>query len=312
MSVETSIAEQHNHFLVLGVKGYLPLGYHDLVGPLVFPDVFPPSVPVRFSIVLTQAQPADTPPQGRFLLSSAHPMDLRQARHYAHAIEALLPITNFCIIHTPELRLLPIREDAYESLQRPWLAANLQAVCASEIVETLGQPDFSPSVFDGGHGYNLERLTELMPWLGRYADDAAFQRAVSYLATSIKELGVDACDWREQDFDREFSLFTSVSIAESAFLNAYKAIEALVGDKGKDRTEKRYLGRLAAIGIEPSEMVGYREQESIIEKARRYYQMRDAIAAHGLGAYKRDLLLSEIIDLQALARHILLSSHRSR
>ena len=100
----------------------------------------------------------------------------------------------------------------------------------------------------------------------------------------------------------------SISRAESAFLNAFKVVEAIVGEPSKNRTRQKLTQRLRGRGVDPEESVGYRFKDNLIDKVLKYHPLRDEIAAHGIGKIKRGLRLSEIIDLQSFARHLLLSS----
>ena len=126
----------------------------------------------------------------------------------------------------------------------------------------------------------------------------------------MSELGVDVCDWRESNYDDEFYRFVSIANAESAFLNAFKTVETIVGEPSKNRTKVKISERLEEKEIDVDELVGYQgNKEAILDKIVKYHQLRDRIAAHGLGKMKRGLKMSEILDLQSLARHLLLAPY---
>ena len=99
--------------------------------------------------------------------------------------------------------------------------------------------------------------------------------------------------------------------AENAVLNAFKAVEAIVGDPPKD--DKKFLKKLWEVGIDPSMMVGYMsrgldkgmtEREPIAEKIRKMSNVRDKKAAHGSTKSDRRITYFEIMDFQALAEAV--------
>lgn len=280
-------------------------------GLISYLDTFSDDDDVIYSIVLTKEEKfeEDDISQGMILISSREALKLREGLHYGHAIETLLPISYFCSAKIyDEFSILPLSHKTYEGLTRPWKFTELVKGCREEIVDLFGDLTHFFMCFHSCTIERLEWIEHVIPYLKRYTIDPDFQRGCSYLFLNMWELGIDACDWREQDYDQEFYRFVSISKAESAFLNAFKTVEAIVGDPSKNRTRQKLTQRLQERGINPDESVGYRVKENLIDKILKYHHLRDQIAAHGIGKIKRDLRLSEIIDLQSLARHLLLNS----
>ncbi len=98
---------------------------------------------------------------------------------------------------------------------------------------------------------------------------------------------------------------------ETAYQNAFKAIEAIIGEPPKD--ERKLRVKLREAGINPDEEVGYElygmepGKEMIIKKLVDMQQARDKKAAHGVTTISRNIGYCELKDKQALARYIVLS-----
>ncbi len=99
---------------------------------------------------------------------------------------------------------------------------------------------------------------------------------------------------------------------ETAYQNAFKAIEAVIGEPPKD--ERKLRMKLRKAGIDPDEMVGFElygmkpGKETILKKVTEMYQARDKKTAHGKTGEPRNIGYCELKDKQALARY-LISSH---
>jgi hypothetical protein len=87
---------------------------------------------------------------------------------------------------------------------------------------------------------------------------------------------------------------------ETALLNAWKAIEALIG--GEPGKGSRFRNRLIEVGIDPDEQVGFRgrPREALVDVLSRMYETRDARAAHGgpTSARKRGITYYELMEAQ--------------
>ena len=97
---------------------------------------------------------------------------------------------------------------------------------------------------------------------------------------------------------------------ETAYQNAFKAIEAIIGEPPKDKGKLRM--RLIEAGINPDENVGYNlygmkpGKETILKKLVDMHETRDKKAAHGKTKIPRAIGYCELKDKQALACYIVL------
>lgn len=98
---------------------------------------------------------------------------------------------------------------------------------------------------------------------------------------------------------------------ETAYQNAFKAIEAVIGEPPKD--EKRLRMELLKSGINPDENVGFElygmkpGKETILKKIVDMQHNRDKKAAHGKTNEPRNIGYCELKDKQALARYLITS-----
>lgn len=91
--------------------------------------------------------------------------------------------------------------------------------------------------------------------------------------------------------------------AENAVLNAFKAIEAIIGDPPKNDAKLRK--KLIQVGVDPDALAGfsqYEELKSMSEKIRQYSYLRDKKAAHGRSRVNRRITYFEIMDIQTFAQ----------
>jgi hypothetical protein len=88
---------------------------------------------------------------------------------------------------------------------------------------------------------------------------------------------------------------------ESAYQNAYKAVEAVIGDPPKDET--KFQKKLLANNINPTELVGYQAKQPISEVIRDMNRIRDTKAAHG-STPNRGINLNQMVEFQECARYV--------
>lgn len=98
---------------------------------------------------------------------------------------------------------------------------------------------------------------------------------------------------------------------ETAYQNAFKAIEAIIGEPPKD--EEKIRMKLRSAGVNPDEEVGYNlygmkpGKEPLLKKLIDMQETRDKMAAHGKTNIPRTIGYCELKDKQALARYVILS-----
>lgn len=106
--------------------------------------------------------------------------------------------------------------------------------------------------------------------------------------------------------------YTERARIETAYQNAFKAIEAVIGEPPKE--ERRLRMRLVEAGIDPDETVGYGfyerygaepGKEKLIKKLTDMHHSRDKKSAHGRTAIPRTIGYCELKDKQALAQYML-------
>jgi len=143
----------------------------------------------------------------------------------------------------------------------------------------------SESLMDASNFY---RESIMQAWV---ADDTVF------------EIMADNSDMPSSQADRV--------CVESAYQNAFKAIEAIIGEPPKDKRKLRM--KLIEAGINPDEKVGYDlyemkpGKETVIKKLVDMHQARDKKAAHGKTNELRNIGYCELKDKQALARYLITS-----
>lgn len=138
--------------------------------------------------------------------------------------------------------------------------------------------------------------------------------ATSFYRESITQTWVaddDVCNiiWENSDLP---SSQVERARVETAYQNAFKAVEAVVGEPPKDETKLR--STLIRNGVNPDEIVDYHiyemkpGKETLLKKLIDMHQTRDKIAAHGKTNIPRTIGYCELKDKQALARHLILAN----
>lgn len=93
---------------------------------------------------------------------------------------------------------------------------------------------------------------------------------------------------------------------ESSVLNAFRAVEALVGEPGKN--EERFRRRLRYAGIDPDEPVGFRgePQNTIRDRIAWLHGLRDVAASHGRRRRADPLSFREVMEAQHLGQAVVM------
>jgi len=92
---------------------------------------------------------------------------------------------------------------------------------------------------------------------------------------------------------------------ESALQNAYKSIEAIIGDPPKN--DNKFFSKLRAIGLNPHEEVGYDEKTELHQVIREMNFARDKKAAHG-NTKQRTIFVKELMNYQECAAFVIIEA----
>jgi len=135
-------------------------------------------------------------------------------------------------------------------------------------------------------------------------------KALFFLATSLDRIEFSPGDQHDivsgvQDAGVPKSAIDQVEI-ESVAMDAYKAIEAVVGDPGSDLRKFRLT--VTEAGINPDEMVGYHDKVSLAQKIITLNEHRDSRIAHGSSPRNTPLSYFELMDWQECAKHVVTSA----
>lgn len=100
------------------------------------------------------------------------------------------------------------------------------------------------------------------------------------------------------------------SLLEDAMINAFKAIEALIGDP--PRNDIKFFKKLISIGVNPNYEFSYPIKKSIHEIIREMNKVRDKRAAHGSIRNQKAITFYELMDYQFCSRLIILKDIKKR
>jgi hypothetical protein len=90
---------------------------------------------------------------------------------------------------------------------------------------------------------------------------------------------------------------------ENVVLQSFRAIEAIVGQPGKN--EDRYRQRLKRWGMKHGERVGFRKRHLLGKRIRWLNEARDSAAAHGKRRRQKPFTMHEAMEAQNLAESVL-------
>lgn len=176
----------------------------------------------------------------------------------------------------------------------------------------IGSDKYS-SVFEaiGIADVELDYVWRIVPVL---VQNQSLMDAASFFRESIRQVWVaddDVYDIMRDNSDVPASQVDRARI-ETAYQNAFKAVEAVIGEPPKDTRKLRH--KLEEMGIDPDQIVGYEEygqkpgKEQLIKKLMDMQSTRDKKAAHGKTIRPRNIGLCELRDKQALARYVILAN----
>jgi hypothetical protein len=101
--------------------------------------------------------------------------------------------------------------------------------------------------------------------------------------------------------DRTAQSGSGQSKLENALQNAFKAIEAILGDPPKD--DKKFFDKIKSVGLDPMEEVGYSYRFPLHTVIRDMNDYRDKKAAHG-STQHRVITFAKMMEFQACAHYV--------
>ena len=127
--------------------------------------------------------------------------------------------------------------------------------------------------------------------------------AAAFLCVSIHDFYVSPGGLREalDDGERIPTRATELASWEAACQNAYKCVEAIIGDPPRD--DSRYRTKLLAAGLNPEVEVGYQTKAKVADVIRGMNRLRDTRVAHG--SRSRGIKLHQVVEFQACATYVL-------
>lgn len=133
--------------------------------------------------------------------------------------------------------------------------------------------------------------------------------AVHFYWASVREFSFtgDAIDEVLDDINATPGSKIALVRAENAALNAFKAIEALIGDLPND--DQRCGQKIQDIGLDPSDLVGWDvcPKRPLLEQLRGLSHLRDKRAAHARTMQDRRIAYFEMMNAQYLAEAFVLA-----
>jgi hypothetical protein len=167
----------------------------------------------------------------------------------------------------------------------------------------------------GVPGEILDYIFSIVPAL---VNSQSYMDAAAFYSESISQVWVaddDVLDIVANNSNIPASQVDRARV-ETAYQNAYKAIEAIIGEPPKDIKKLRL--NLINIGLNPDELVGYNlygmvpAKEVLLKKIIDMQKNRDKKVAHGKTIIPRNIGLCELKDKQALTQYVILCAIKSR
>ena len=187
----------------------------------------------------------------------------------------------------------------------PILYSELNSLPHHILAYILGDPDFVSHYVESHACRQQGWWLDCVPSWQAAMNDPAFRLAANYLRESILSLLPDMERWMADGYSRDYDEPMEVARSEQAHWNAFKAVEAILGDPGKDKTGKRIRERMVTRGLDPRAPWGTSGSSDIADAVIATMKLRDPIDAHGWGKEKRPLRAGEVLDAQSLAHAIL-------
>ncbi|MFW6118903.1 MAG: hypothetical protein ACOC7S_01055 [Planctomycetota bacterium] len=191
------------------------------------------------------------------------------------------------------------------------LVAGTDTVPAADLVDLEERRPWEERTLDFPHqqlGYGAYSAAEVLAAGWRIAALAIREerlfRALRFLNASKEDFDVAPGELREilcSDEEPPRTTLTQTRF-ENALQNAFKAIEAVIGDPPKD--DGRLFRKIRDVGLDPGEMVGYGRKMPLHEAIRWANDARDKKSAHG-STKKRKISVLELLNHQSCAEHVI-------
>lgn len=231
-------------------------------------------------------------------------------------LRAALALTRNCIIHT-RLELAGIllsKADLLKACNGTPLDADGVVTWNNSAENLLSESDLRS--LSGGVIYGPDHLVAAEQIVKKTHQSSDFRRAVGYWYRSGLAMEYDLCDVGVRPALLKDEPFIPLADREAGYWEAYKAIEAIVGDvSGRGQ---RFEARLAERGFNAKDVVEFRElatRGSLAAKIREMEEVRDRSAAHGSrprarrGKHRsRPVTLRHLLEVSQLARWLILKS----
>jgi hypothetical protein len=136
-------------------------------------------------------------------------------------------------------------------------------------------------------------------------------RAVVFLKASQDDFWVAPGQVGEVASNAELAATTGAeqTAMENALQNAFKAVEAVIGDPPTD--DRKFFRKLRGIGLDPHEPVGYGTKAPVHSVIRAMSDARDKRAAHGSTPHRR-LGAAEVLEYAACAQYLIWTAVETR
>jgi hypothetical protein len=145
--------------------------------------------------------------------------------------------------------------------------------------------------------FSVNTAWKVMPVL--YCDET-LSRAARFLKASQDDFYIWPGDMEYLIYNSTLAASTGSeqSNIENALQNAFKAIEAIIGDPPKD--DGKFFSRIRSTGLGPNDAVGYTSKRPLHEVIRAMNEARDKKSAHG-STPDRIITIAEMMEYQACA-----------
>ena len=163
------------------------------------------------------------------------------------------------------------------------------------------------TVFRQAWGFSDARVEMAWRIAAVTVHDEKLRRAVWFLKASHDNFYVWPGELDEVLANPDHLVWSGVgqTRAENALHNAFKAVEAIIGDPPKD--DQKLFQKMSAAGLDPNEPVGYHTEAPLYSVIRTMSRARDTKSAHG-STDDRKLRILEITEYQALAEAVVLAA----